>query len=160
MPDDEPATPLKEAIRLYWNAERLLAEAGREDLDPFVIENRKEDVRRYKALVQQFQAQTTTLVLTGDDGCDYGDERITIDAIKMLLQCGIIHECLECEEQQDLASCYDGDHREFHMSGDHTDFCLQRALHDDDPTGFPEPVPPDHTIYDCEECGIVCDGSR
>jgi hypothetical protein len=33
-----------------------------------------------KALVIQLQQQTTTIVLTGEDDCDYGDERIDLRA--------------------------------------------------------------------------------
>src|SRR6266446_4931692 len=69
-------TPLKEAIRCFWNAKKLLGQAQAEDHDPFVIENRKEDVKRYEALIEQLQEQTTTLVLTGEGDCDYGDHQV------------------------------------------------------------------------------------
>jgi len=146
---------LKEAIRAYWNAEQLLGEAQSEGHDFFVLENRKEDVKIYEALVEQLREQTTTLVLTGDDDCDYGDEQVDLAAIEMLLQKDIIHECIYCEEQEDLADCYGGDHREFHLSGDHTGYCIDKVLHEYDPIRWPEFVPPSDEAYSCEECGIT-----
>jgi hypothetical protein len=155
MPDSEIVTPLKEAIRCLWNAEKLLHEAQAEDHNPFIIENRKEDVKRYEALVEQLQRQTIKLVLTGEGDCAYGDNRIDLGAIELLLQKGIIQECLECEEREDLAGVYDGDHREFHLSGDHHESCIDKALHEYDPERWPTYEPPTEEYDACEECGIV-----
>lgn len=152
---DEVATPLKGAIRCLWNADRLLSEARAQEHDTIVIENRERDVKRYEALVEQLQGQTTTLVLTGDNDYGYEDERVDLGAIKMLLQKGIIHECLECEESADLTEVYDGDHREFHLQGDHLESCIEKALHGYDPQRWPTYEAPTEASDSCEECGIV-----
>lgn len=152
---EKVATPLKEAIRWYWNAEKLLGQSQAEDHGPFVIENLREDVKRSEALVQQLQQQTTRLVLTGDNDYDFDDEQIDISAIGMLLQKRIIHECLDCEERQDLASVYNGDHREFHLSDDHHEACINKALHAYDSRRWPTYEPPEDEYDTCEECGVT-----
>jgi hypothetical protein len=150
------ATPLKEAIRVYWHADKQLRMAQEGKEEPRVITFYQRQVDAQEALIKQIRQQTTTLVLTGEDDCDYGDHQVDLGAIEMLLQKGIIHECLYCEEREDLADCYDGDHREFHLSGDHSGYCIDKALHEYDPTRWPEFVPPhDEEVYDCKECGIV-----
>ena len=151
----ESATPLKETIRCFWDAKALLNEALAASYDLLVIETHQEDVKRYEVLIKQLQEQTTTLVLTGEDGCDYGDDTVDLNAVAMLLQRGIIHECLLCEEREDLAGCYHGDHREFHLSGDHHECCIDKALHEYDPTRWPEFLLPREDAYNCVACEIV-----
>lgn len=153
--EEEIATPLKEAIRAYWHADRQLRKAREEKQEPRVIVFYQEQVGVWDARVVHLREQTTTLVLTGEGDCAYGDSRVDLGAITMLLLKGVIHECLRCEEEEDLAGVYDGDHREFHLAGDHSGYCIDKALHEYDPVRWPAFVPPhDEGVYDCEECGI------
>lgn len=152
--EEQIATPLKNAIRLFWDASKLLDQDKAEGAEPSVLENREHTVRCAEALVEQFQQETTTLVLTGDNDYDFDDDQIDIGAIEMLLQKRIIHECLDCEEDAGLASVYDGDHREFHLSGDHHETCVYKALHEYDPERWPTYEPPEDEYDTCEECGV------
>lgn len=148
-------TPLKDAIRAFWYAASQLRQAQREELR--VISFYQTQVVACKQHVRDCQEKTKTLVLTGEDGCSYDDEKINREILEMLLAQGIVAECLYCEEQDDLASCYDGDHREFHLAGDHHEYCIEKALHVYDPHRWPVLQGPyDGAIgYDCQECGIV-----
>jgi hypothetical protein len=149
-------TPLKKAIRAFWDAENQYREAQNEQQEPHVVAFYQRQMDEQEALVIQIQQQTTTFVLTGENDCAYGDERVDPGAIEMLLQKGIIDECLRCEEEEDLAGVYEGDHREFHLTGDHSVYCIDRALHEYDLKRWPTFVPPhDEEVYDCVECGIV-----
>jgi hypothetical protein len=144
---------LRQAIRSYWEADKLLKQAQVEDHDLFVIDNRREDVKRYEALVEQLQEDTIILVLTGEDDYLYDDSRVDLGAIEMLLQKGIIFECLQCEEREDLAEVYDGDHREFHLKDDRHEYCIAKALHEYNPVRWPDFTPPSQgdQFFDCEE---------
>jgi hypothetical protein len=149
---------LRQAIRAYWGAVMLLKQMrAEEDHDPAVVTSREEDVQRFEAMVELLQEDTIILVLTGEDDSLYDDSRVDLDALKMLLQRGIIFECLQCEEREDLAaeSVYDGDHREFHLKGHHREYCITRALHKYNPARWPDRTPPpqgEHT-FACGECG-------
>lgn len=145
--EEQIATPLKNAIRLFWDASKLLDQAQ--------AEGAEQTVRCAEALVEQLQQETTTLVLTGDNNYDFDDDQIDIGAIEMLLQKRIIHECLDCEEDAGLASVYDGDHREFHLSGDHHETCVYKALHEYDPGRWTTYEPPEDEYDTCEECGVT-----
>ena len=148
-------TPLKHAIRLFLDASHLSDQAQAEGAEQFAIDNYQETVRQAEALVERLQQKTTKLVLTNDETCDTGDEQIDIGAIEGLLQKHIIHECLDCEEREDLADVYDGDHREFHLSGDHHDYCVDKFLHEYDPKRWPTYEPPTDEYDTCEECGVT-----
>lgn len=142
---------LRVAIRTLSRAESLVDQAQAENLDMFVIENRKEDVRRYEALVEHLREQTTTYVVCDVSG--EGNLSLSLDAIEMLVQQGILYECDECEAREDLDAVYGGDHREFHYSGDCNVYCASLALHTYDPERWPEVDAPDHEYDICDKCG-------
>ena len=145
------STPLKEAIRAFWYANSQLHKAQHEKQVPRVIAFYREQVSVQESLVLHNQQHTTTVVITGDDSSSY-DSQIDLEGIEVLVQRGIVHECLACEEQEDLASCYGGDHREFHLSGEHHERCIDRALHQHDPVRWPLLAIPNENDYSCVQC--------
>ena len=147
----EATMTLREAIRAWRTADNLFDQAQAENHDLFVIENRKEDVRRYEALVEQLREQTTTSIVCAVSGD--GNSDLPLDAIEMLVQQGILYECDECEEREDLDAVYGGDHREFHYAEDHNEYCTSIALHAYDPERWPEVDAPVHEYDTCDKCG-------
>jgi hypothetical protein len=147
----EATMTLREAIRAFRNADRLFDQAQAENQDLTVIENRKEDVRRYEALVEHLREQTTTYVVCEVSG--EGNLSLSLDEISMLLQQGILYECDDCEEREDLDVVYGGDHREFHYAEGHNEYCASKALHTYDPLRWPEVDAPTHEYDTCKKCG-------
>lgn len=121
-----------------------------------MIENRKEDLKRAEAGVEAAWEQVQRFVLTDSETCDWlNDPELTRADIDLLLSKGIIHDCLSSEERADLTDCYGGDHREFHLSGDHQDACVGKALNENDPARWPDWERPTDEYDACAECGIV-----
>lgn len=152
------AIPLKKAIRAFWQAAASLRRAQEERQPPMTIAFYRQRVRAAEESVVEVRRHVSTLVVTGDDGCLYKSqgEKVDLGVVELLLARGILHECIVCEEQDDLAAVYSGDHREFHLCGDHSEYCVDKALHEYDPGRWPTYEPPglDDHGYDCPACGI------
>lgn len=142
---------IRQAIRNLWKANVAFNQGIVQHVSSEEIGRRKQfSIAAELELEKARDAFTGLLLIVGSDGEGDLSEGMTKEAVDFLLQQGIIYECEDCEEREDLVACYGGEHREFHYTGTHVDDCAIQALR---VAGIEAPFP-EINLDPCTICGV------